>query len=67
VSGGTSVIGKDLANEGITTSMKEAIRLNVAAVGISVFVGSDYEHESLLNLSRLVTIERGHQGNSKGS
>jgi len=60
VSGGTSVIGKDLANEGITTSMKEAIRLNVAAVGISVFVGSDYEHESLLNLSKLVDEGEDH-------
>jgi len=54
VSGGTSMVGKDLANEGITTSMEEAIRLNVAAVGISVFVGTDYERESLLNLSKLV-------------
>jgi len=54
VSGGTSVVGKDLANEGITTSMEEAIRLNVAAVGISVFVGTDYEKDSLLNLSKLV-------------
>lgn len=54
VSGGTSVIGKDLANEGITTSMEEAIRLNVSAVGLSIFVGTDYEHESLLNLSKLV-------------
>ncbi|TES87968.1 MAG: 3-hydroxy-5-phosphonooxypentane-2,4-dione thiolase [Dehalococcoidia bacterium] len=54
VSGGTSVVGKDLANEGITTSMEEAIRLNASAVGISVFVGSDYEKESLLNLAKLV-------------
>ena len=54
VSGGTSIIGKDLANEGITTSIEEAIRLNVAAMGLSIFVGSDYEHESLLNLSKLV-------------
>ena len=54
VSGGTSMAGKDLANEGITTSMEEAIRLNVSAVGISVFVGSDYEKESLLNLAKLV-------------
>jgi len=54
VSGGTSVIGKDLANEGITTSMEEAIRLNVNAVGISIFVGSEYEKESLLNLAKLV-------------
>ena len=54
VSGGTSMVGKDLANEGITTSMEEAIRLNVSAVGLSVFVGSEYEKESLLNLSQLV-------------
>lgn len=54
VSGGTSMVGKDLANEGITTSMQEAIRLNAAAVGISIFVGSEYERQSLLNLSKLV-------------
>jgi len=54
VSGGTSMVGKDLANEGITTSMEETIRLNASAVGISIFVGSDYEKESLLNLSKLV-------------
>ena len=54
VSGGTSMVGKDLAYEGITTSMEEAIRLNVAAVGLSIFVGTDYEHDSLLNLASLV-------------
>jgi len=54
VSGGTSMVGKDLANEGITTSIEEAIRLNVAAMGLSIFVGTDYEHDSLLNLARLV-------------
>ena len=54
VSGGTSMVGGDLANEGITTSMEEAIRLNVAAVGISVFIGSEFERQSLLNLGKLV-------------
>jgi len=54
VSGGTSMVGADLANEGLTTSMDDAVRLNVAAVGISVFIGSDYEKESLLNLGKLV-------------
>lgn len=54
VSGGTSMVGKDLANEGLTTSMEEALRLNASAVGISIFVGSDYEKETLLNLARLV-------------
>lgn len=54
VSGGASVAGKDLAHEGITTCMEEAVRLNACAVGLSIFVGSDYEHDSLLNLARLV-------------
>jgi len=54
VSGGTSVVGSDLANEVITTSIEEIIRLNVAAVGLSIFVGSDYEKETLENLALLV-------------
>jgi putative autoinducer-2 (AI-2) aldolase len=54
VSGGSSVIGQDLANEAITTSIEEILRLNAAAVGVSIFVGSDYEHESLMNLADLV-------------
>jgi len=54
VSGCTSMVGKDLANEELTTSIEEIIRLNVAAVGLSVFIGSDYEKETLNNLSKLV-------------
>ena len=54
VSGGSSIIGKNLAHEALTTSIQEAIRLNVAAVGMSIFVGSDYEYDSLVNLGKLV-------------
>ncbi len=54
VSGGNSVIGEDLSCEGITTSIKEAIRLNACAVALSIYVGARYEHQTLLNLSRLV-------------
>ncbi|MBU0503027.1 MAG: 3-hydroxy-5-phosphonooxypentane-2,4-dione thiolase [Candidatus Omnitrophota bacterium] len=54
VSGGTSMVGKDLADEGLTTSIEEVIRLNVSAVGVSVFVGSDHEKQTLLNLASLV-------------
>ena len=54
VSGGSSVIGEDLANEELTTSMEEIIRLNVSAVGMSIFVGSKYEKQTLTNLSALV-------------
>ncbi len=54
VSGGTSMVGQDLANEGITTSIQEILRLNATAVGISIFVGTDYERQTLLNLTELV-------------
>ncbi len=54
VSGGTSMVGADLANEGITTDIEEVIRLNASAMGLSIFVGTDYEKDSLLNLSKLV-------------
>lgn len=53
VSGGTSILGT-LSNEGITTSVKEAIRMNVSAVALSIFVGSPHEKETLLGLSNLV-------------
>ena len=54
VSGGTSVVGKDLADEVITTSIDEIIRVNASAVGVSVFIGTDYEKQTLKNLSELV-------------
>ena len=54
VSGGSSIIGEDLSNEQITTSVKEAIRLNASALAMSIFVGSKYEHQTIVNLGRLV-------------
>ncbi|MEM2889972.1 MAG: 3-hydroxy-5-phosphonooxypentane-2,4-dione thiolase [Candidatus Hadarchaeum sp.] len=55
VSGGTSMARKEeLDQEGITTSVREAIRLNACAVSMSIFVGSEHEHQSLLNLANLV-------------
>jgi len=54
VSGGNSIVGKTLSNEGITTCMEEAIRLNVCAVALSVYIGSEHEHQTLINLSKLI-------------
>ena len=54
VSGGSSIVGKDLSREGITTCMEEAVRLNVSAVALSIFVGTEYEHKTLCNLATLV-------------
>jgi len=54
VSGGVSVLQEDLSNETITTSIREAVRLNVSALALSIFIGSSHEHQSLKNLARLV-------------
>src|SRR3972149_6183416 len=42
VSGGQSIL-TELSNETITVSMEDAIRLNVSAVAMSVYVGSAHE------------------------
>jgi 3-hydroxy-5-phosphonooxypentane-2,4-dione thiolase len=54
VSGGATVLKEDLSDEKITTSMRDAARLNVSAVAMSVFVGSPHEHDSLVHLGELV-------------
>jgi putative autoinducer-2 (AI-2) aldolase len=53
VSGGTSILS-ELSNEGQTVSLRDAVRLNVAAVAMSIFVGSPYERQTLLSLADLV-------------
>ncbi len=54
VSGGTSIVGQDLSNEAITTSIEEAVRVNASALALSIFVGAPYEHQTLVNLAKLV-------------
>jgi putative autoinducer-2 (AI-2) aldolase len=61
VSGGVSVVGPDLADEGISVSMEDAVRLNVSAVALSIFVGTEYERQTLLSLSELAD-----EGNALG-
>jgi len=54
VSGGNSIIGPALSNEGIHTDMEEALRLNASAVAFSIYVGTEHEHQTLLCLGKLV-------------
>jgi putative autoinducer-2 (AI-2) aldolase len=53
VSGGQSIL-KELSNEVITTSIEDAIRLNACAITCSVYIGSEYEKETIANLALLV-------------
>jgi putative autoinducer-2 (AI-2) aldolase len=54
VSGGNSIVGSDLANEEWNVSVDEILRLNASAVGFSVYIGSQYEHQTLMGLTNLV-------------
>lgn len=53
VSGGSSVL-TNLSNEELTTSLEEILRLNVTAVGLSIFIGSEHEKQTVMNLAKLV-------------
>jgi len=54
-SGGPSIL-KELSNEQIAMDIEEAIRLNAAAVAVQVFVGGEYETQSVHNMTRLVDM-----------
>jgi len=55
VSGGTSIL-KELSNEAIAVDIEESIRLNVCAMAVQVFIGGEYEKESIINMTKMVDI-----------
>jgi len=55
VSGGASIL-RELSHEGLTVAIEDAIRLNVSAITLSIFVGSEGERQTLLNLAKLVDL-----------
>jgi putative autoinducer-2 (AI-2) aldolase len=55
VSGGTSIL-KELSNEGLAVDIEEAVRLNVCAMAVQVFVGGEYERQSILNMTKMVDL-----------
>jgi len=54
-SGGPSIL-KELSNEQIAVDMEDALRLNVAALAVQVFIGGEYETQSVHNMTRLVDM-----------
>ncbi|MBZ5515226.1 MAG: 3-hydroxy-5-phosphonooxypentane-2,4-dione thiolase [Acidobacteriia bacterium] len=52
-SGGPSIL-KELSNEQIALDIEDAVRLNACAVAVQVFVGGEFETQSIHNLTRLV-------------
>ena len=54
-SGGPSIL-KELSNEEIAVDVEDAIRLNVAAMAVQVFIGGEHETKSVHNMTRMVDI-----------
>lgn len=52
-SGGPSIL-KELSNEHVAVDMDDAVRLNVAAVAVQVYIGGEFESQSVHNMTRLV-------------
>jgi len=57
-SGGPSVL-KELSNERNALAMDDAVRLNACAVATQVFIGGEFETQSVINLTELV--DRGNR------
>jgi len=54
-SGGPSIL-KELSNEQLAVDIEDAARLNVAAMAVQVFVGGEFETQSVHNMTRLVDL-----------
>jgi putative autoinducer-2 (AI-2) aldolase len=55
VSGGASIL-KELSNEQIAVDIEESIRLNVCAMAVQVFIGGEYERQSIINMTKMVDL-----------
>ena len=54
-SGGPSIL-KELSNEQIAVDIEDAVRLNAAALAVQVFIGGEFETQSVHNMTRLVDM-----------
>jgi len=52
-SGGPSIL-KDLSNEQIAVNVEDALRMNVSAMAVQVFVGGACETQTIHNMTRLI-------------
>lgn len=52
-SGAATIAGEDLTHEGLTAGVEVAIRLGADALATTAFIGSSYEHETLMDMARL--------------
>lgn len=54
--GGNSMLSADLSNEEMSLDIEDAIRLNASAVAMQVYIGSDYEKQTIINMTKMVNM-----------
>ncbi len=54
-SGGPSIL-KELSNEQLAVDIEDAIRLGVSAMAVQVYIGGEFETQSVHNMTRLVDL-----------
>ena len=54
-SGGPSIL-KELSDEHLAVDIEDAIRMNVSAITLQVFIGGEFESRSIHNMTRLVDM-----------
>lgn len=54
-SSGPSIL-KELSNEQIAVDIEDAVRMNVCAMAVQVFIGGEFETQSVHNMTRLVDM-----------
>ena len=54
VSSGNSILNEDMSNEKLCVSIEDAIRLNASAVAFSIYIGGTFEHQTIVEFSKLV-------------
>ncbi len=55
VTGGASIL-KELSNEEIAVDIEDAIRLNVCAMAVQVFIGGEHERQSIGNMTKMIDL-----------
>lgn len=50
-SGGNTILESDIDNESLILSAKNAVKLNASAIAVSMFVGAEHSHQTILNLT----------------
>jgi len=54
-SGGPSIL-KEMSEEEIAVDIDDCIRLNVCAMAVQVFIGGEFEKQSVMNMTKLVDL-----------